>query len=300
MTGHENAQEELVSIVIPTYNRADLIPESIESALRQTYRNIEVIVVDDGSKDNTKDVCAKYGDKIKYYYKQNGGTASALNYGISKMNGTWFKWLSSDDVLTPDAVEVLVKYAHENNAMIMYTDYDVIDNYGNFVRRFVEPYCANYYEYASALWARFIGNGGTSLIHRSCFDKVGLFDESLGSSEDYEWWLRACLVHRYMFFHIPTVVLKYRHHDKQLTTQVRHNALRTYKIIRNKIKQEAISSDPDWWKTLVHHQKIYEKQNRRGGPVRRFLRKLLLYMPEGMRKTALDTWHKSLKPRMKD
>lgn len=297
---HENTQDELVSIVIPTYNRADLISESIESALCQTYRNIEVIVVDDGSKDNTKEICAKYGDRIRYHYKQNGGIGSALNHGIKNMNGVWFKWLSSDDVLTLDAVEGLVKHARETGAMITYTDYDLIDGAGKVVGKFEEPHYASYHEYASALWTRFIGNGSSSLIHRSCFDKVGLFDETLRSAEDYDWWLRACLVHRYQFFHLPKTLLKYRVHDKQLTAQVKHNALKVDEKIRDKIKQEIISSDPGWWETLEHYQKLYAKQNQRGGMARRLLRKSLLHMPEGMRKTALETWHKSLKPRLEE
>lgn len=292
----ETKQDDLVSIVIPTYNRADLISESIESALGQTYSNMEVIVVDDGSKDNTQQVCAKYGNRIKYYYKQNGGIGSALNYGIKKMNGAWFKWLSSDDVLMLDAVEVLLKYAKEMEASIVYTDYDIIDNDGNLVKKFIEPHYDSYHEYASALWTRFIGNGSSVLIHKSCFDKVGLFDETLRSAEDYDWWLRACLLHKYRFFHLPKTTLKYRVHDKQLTAEVKHNALLIDEKIRTKIKQQIMSADPEWWNTLEHYQKLYAKQHQRGGFGRRLLRRSLLHMPEGMRKAALGTWQKSLKP----
>ena len=91
--------QDLVSIIIPTYNRADLVEQSILSSIQQTYPNKEIIVVDDGSTDNTREICQKYIDsgQIRYIYKQNGGIASALNRGISEMKGTWFKWLSSDD-----------------------------------------------------------------------------------------------------------------------------------------------------------------------------------------------------------
>lgn len=292
----ETIDDDLVSVIIPTYNRADLISESIESSLNQTYRNVEVIVVDDGSKDKTQEVCTKYRDRIEYYYKQNGGIGSALNYGIKKMNGKWFKWLSSDDVLTLDAVEVLLKYAHESEAMIVYADYDIIDNDSKFVKKFLEPHFDSYYEYASALWTRFIGNGSSILIHKSCFDKVGLFDETLHSAEDYDWWLRACLIHRYRFFHLPKVVLKYRIHNKQLTAEVIHNALPTAEKIRNKTKEEIIFSAPEWWNTLAYYQKLYAKHNQRGGMARRMLRRSLLRMPQGMRKVAISAWQKSLKP----
>lgn len=94
----------LVSIVIPVYNGANYMREAIDSAINQTYDNIEIIVVNDGSTDNgeTERIALSYGDKIKYYKKENGGCASALNYGISKMQGEWFSWLSHDDVYYPE------------------------------------------------------------------------------------------------------------------------------------------------------------------------------------------------------
>jgi glycosyltransferase involved in cell wall biosynthesis len=296
--GSPRKREALVSIVIPAYNRADLITETVDSALRQTYPELEVIVVDDGSTDNTKDVLLKYGDKIKYYHKPNGGIGSALNHGISKMNGKWFKWLSSDDLLTPNAVARLLDYADETGAKIIYTDYDIIDEKSRFVRKFTEPHFLSYYEYASALWTRFIGNGSSSLIERSCFDEVGLFDESVRSAEDYDWWLRACLLHGYRFFHLPESTLQYRIHSKQLTAAVKHNAYLTDERIRNRVKEQVISSNPAWWKTLVHYQRIYSKQNQRGGLARRMLRKSLLHMPESVRKSAMKTWQNSVKPRV--
>ncbi|MGI0034389.1 MAG: glycosyltransferase [Nitrososphaera sp.] len=291
-------ERELVSIVIPTYNRADLISQSIDSALGQSYPNVEVIVVDDGSTDNTKELCVKYGDKIRYFYKQNGGIGSALNYGIKNMEGVRFKWLSSDDVLTSDAIQVMVDHANETGAMIAYTDYDIIDNDNNFVKRFVEPHFESFYEFASLLWTRFIGNGSSIMINRSCIDEVGLFDETLRSAEDYDWWLRACLLHGYRFFHIPRTTLKYRIHGKQLTSEVKHNAYVTDEKIRNKIRQQIISANPEWWRTLVHYQKFYSKEHERRGIVRRMLRKSLLRMPESVRKRALNSWQKSMKPRI--
>jgi glycosyltransferase involved in cell wall biosynthesis/predicted RNA methylase len=291
-------QRDLVSIVIPTYNRDEFISEAINSALNQTYTNVEVIVVDDGSKDSTREIVAKYGNRVRYYYKENGGIGSALNLGIRKMNGKWFKWLSSDDVLTPDAVEVLVSHADATGALITYTDYDIIDYNGNHLKKFVEPHFTSYFEYASALWTRFIGNGSSVLVAKSCFDEVGLFDENLRSAEDYEWWLRACLLHGHRFFHIPAITLKYRTHGNQLTAAVKHNAYVTAEKIRNKIKQKIISEDPKWWQALESYQKLYAKQNQKGGFARRLLRKSLLHMPEAMRKNAMKSWQHSFKPRI--
>ena len=105
----------LVSIVIPAYKAANYLAEAIDSALSQTYKNIEIIVVNDGSPDDgaTRDVALSYGDKIKYYEKENGGCASALNYGISVMTGDYFSWLSHDDLYLPEKIESLLKMADE-------------------------------------------------------------------------------------------------------------------------------------------------------------------------------------------
>ena len=88
-----------VSIVIPVYNTEKYLDDCIESALNQTYKEIEVIAVNDGSTDNSLEVLKKYADRIKIISKPNGGTSSALNVGIAAMAGEWFKILGADDVL---------------------------------------------------------------------------------------------------------------------------------------------------------------------------------------------------------
>ncbi len=100
-----------VSIVIPVFNAEKYISECIESALNQTYKNIEIIAVDDGSTDKSLELLHRYENKIKVISKENGGTATALNAGIKTIRGEWFKWLSDDDVLYPNCVEELIKEA---------------------------------------------------------------------------------------------------------------------------------------------------------------------------------------------
>ena len=89
-----------VTILIPVYNGSNYLKEAIESALAQTYKNKEIIVVNDGSTDNgkTKEIALSYKDKIKYYEKENGGAPTALNYGIERMTGDYLSWLSHDDL----------------------------------------------------------------------------------------------------------------------------------------------------------------------------------------------------------
>jgi len=101
-----NKDNPFVSIVIPVYNGAKYLSDAIESAINQTYPNIEILVINDGSQDNnaTDKVARAYGNKINYYTKENGGVASALNLGISKMKGEYFSWLSHDDWYLPDKI----------------------------------------------------------------------------------------------------------------------------------------------------------------------------------------------------
>jgi len=83
-----------VSIIVPVYNGSKYIRAAIDSALSQTYRNFELIVIDDGSVDDTRQIVESYGDRLQYFWKPNGGVASALNLGIEKMSGAYFSWLS--------------------------------------------------------------------------------------------------------------------------------------------------------------------------------------------------------------
>ena len=96
-----------ISIIIPVYNGENYLRESIESAINQTYKNIEIIVVNDGSNDDnkTENIALSYGSKVKYIKKKNGGVASALNLGIEKMTGDYFSWLSHDDLYTPNKIK---------------------------------------------------------------------------------------------------------------------------------------------------------------------------------------------------
>ena len=102
-----------VSIIIPVYNGKDYVEEAIDSALNQTYDNKEIIVVNDGSKDNTEEICLRYKDKIKYYSKENGGVSTALNLAISKATGEYISWLSHDDLYYSNKIEEEIKFADD-------------------------------------------------------------------------------------------------------------------------------------------------------------------------------------------
>ena len=110
----------LVSIIIPVFNGSNYLEDAIQSCLNQYYKNIEILVINDGSDDDhaTEQIAAKYKDKIRYFYKENGGCGSALNLGIQEMKGEYFSWLSHDDLYSPNKInsqiEVLSGLVNKN------------------------------------------------------------------------------------------------------------------------------------------------------------------------------------------
>ena len=277
----------MVSIVIPTYNRADLLPQAIESALNQTYGNREVTVIDDGSTDSTSDVCRKYTaeGQISYIRKSNGGIGSALNRGILEMRGEWFKWLSSDDYLEPEAVELLLQKAEDTGAKVVYSSYRLVDAHGKVVGLHAER-DRDYVGFAADLVRRHIGNGSSILMHRSVFEKVGLFDEGLKAGEDYDFWLRACLLHKYRFRCVEAYTLNYRVHEKQLTVRLGERRLANQIYILKRILQQIEATDPVFYSFLE-----YQLHPHTFGEALKHARRLFFVpLPKPLRRIMLDYW----------
>lgn len=195
MEGSEEMQVE-VSIIIPVYNGSAYVAEAIESALSQTYPSCEVIVVNDGSDDGgqTKRIAESYGNHIRYYEKSNGGVASALNFGIAKMQGTYFSWLSHDDRYLPTKIAQqmeMLAYLPDKET-ILYGGYHLINDKGE--RYYEVNPCHTYSDeqLSKGLFPVFRGlvNGCTLLIHKNHFKRIGLFKENLKTTQDYDMWFR--------------------------------------------------------------------------------------------------------------
>ena len=185
----------LVSIIIPVYNGANFIQEAIESALAQTYENIEVLVVDDGSKDNTSEICDSYKGKIRYFYKQNGGVASAVNYGIQRACGDYISWLSHDDTYHPDKIKSQIDALIKSNSptAIVHGNFNVVNEIYH-TTTLVEndrTYGLERMENSVMPLLLVAFHGCVPLIHKSHFDRVGMFDESLPLTQDYDFFFRA-------------------------------------------------------------------------------------------------------------
>lgn len=197
MTNKKEKFNPLVSIIIPVYNGENYVTEAIDSALAQTYKNIEIIVVDDGSKDKTNEICKSYGDKIKYFKKKNGGTSTALNLGIKNMKGEYFSWLSHDDKYYPDKIKRQIEELEklDNKNTIMMSDLDGINE--KYEKIYVTHYMNHMKEYPlrekSMLYPIIYNqtHGCTLLIPKKCFEEVGLFDETSLVAQDFEFFYRA-------------------------------------------------------------------------------------------------------------
>ena len=205
-----------VSIVIPVYNGSNFLCEAIDSALAQTYKNFEVIVVNDGSNDEgkTEAIAKSYDDRIRYFCKENGGVATALNLGINKMTGEYFSWLSHDDVYDKKKIEKHINYINKigGENIVSYCQSEFIDENSNIIRKSIidSKYIRNKY-----LMILSTNIGGCSyLIPRACFKKAGYFNEKLRTTQDNEMWLRIAK-QGYSFKYLPEVLVKYRIHSEQ-------------------------------------------------------------------------------------
>jgi hypothetical protein len=186
----------LVSIVIPVFNGSAFLAQAIESALNQSYQNIEVIVVDDGSTDEgrTRSIAKRFGGRVQYVWKENGGVASALNCAIGKMSGKYFSWLSHDDLYKPDKVRRQVDLLRSLGfpQAIVFGGYDLIDESGRRLRT-ISPHLLmskDQLEVPLASLLRGLINGCTLLVPKELFLRFGTFNEQLLTTQDYDLWFR--------------------------------------------------------------------------------------------------------------
>lgn len=213
-----------MSIIIPVYNGANYLSEAIDSALTQAYPNIEVLVVNDGSTDQgkTERIATSYGDKIRYFYKENGGVASALNYGIRAMTGEYFSWLSHDDIYMNNkiskALESLAQL--EDKKRVVCCAYEVVDENRKFLYEInpVKEYGADKLEIPLFPVFRCCINGCGLLIHKSHFERVGTFNEKLLTTQDYDFWFRLLRGEQLHF--IDDICFYSRSHEAQGSRQL--------------------------------------------------------------------------------
>ncbi len=218
----------LVSIVIPVYNGANYLKEAIEAALAQTYKNIEIIVVNDGSSDDGESakIALSYGDKIRYFEKPNGGVSTALNMAISNMRGEWFSWLSHDDLYLPDKIlfqikflnKIMSKYKRINlDKTVIYCKNYTINKDGRIIKKkiFMLPEHMNRQHMILAHLKNYRIGGCAVLIPAKAFTDAGHFDVDCRTASDKEYWFRLINC-GYDFYFLNKRLVKNRVHKKQV------------------------------------------------------------------------------------
>ena len=212
--------DDLVTVVIPTYNRYEQVCGAIDTALAQTYRNVEIVVVDDCSTDGTAELLReRYGSRISLMVRSdNGGAAAARNTGIRTARGRWIRCLDSDDEMAPTAIAELVDAASKSDnpeRCLFFSECWVV--YDCDRRRM--PTASSAYNGADPITATAGAVWGTSLLFvaRSAFEEHGYFREDLRYSEDLEWILRLLLLHGFAFHTVDKLLLNYRQHEGSTT-----------------------------------------------------------------------------------
>lgn len=192
----------LISIIIPLYNKEHTILNTISSILSQSYDFYEIIVVDDGSTDNSFEIVNNIGDsRVKIFTKKNGGVSSARNFGVSKAIGNWLLFFDADDVMMPYALEkfyeAICSYKEQK---IFVSNFLNIDENGKISKSSERKHDCLFKNPIKALWFRdFYSRPGNTLIQRQIFKNVGGYDEELSYNEDYEFSLRLLSCYRVMF-----------------------------------------------------------------------------------------------------
>lgn len=231
---------ETVSVVIPAYNCARYLPETIESALSQTLPPLEVIVIDDGSTDDTAEVLARYEGRISYIRQRNMGISAARNAGIRVARGTLIAFLDADDIWFPSILEQQREALSRTGAGLAHTGFY---NWDSATGRKTPPARDNSlfdgHCYQKFFWNETGDPTSAYMVRRSCFDAVGLFDEGIpgGCCEDLELWTR--ISRRFPFTYIATPLLLRRQHGGNITRHAERIAEGYFWA-----KQRALAADP--------------------------------------------------------
>jgi len=196
-------QRPTVSVIIPCYNAELFVREAIDSVLNQSYANIEIIVVDDGSTDASRDVVNTYGSRVRYQFQQNAGAPAARNAGIRSARGEFLQFLDADDRILPAKIEKQLECFTEDSSLgVVYGPYYKMDTTGKHFD-LVEGGAGSGDIFHNLLsWQYFIATH-SCLIRTEAVRNVGYFDTSLKSTEDWDLWIRLAVKSRFKYLDMP-------------------------------------------------------------------------------------------------
>lgn len=213
-----------ITVVIPTYNRASIVSRAVESVLAQTHDDHEIILVDDGSTDDTKGRLARYGSRIRYIYQENRGPSSARNAGLVNAQGRYIAFCDSDDRFLPSKLEKQIAYVRNNpDCHFLYTWYYNVNEHGEITKLRKPATCQSQEQLQYYLFTRkFTIRTSTVLVDRSCFDRAGFFNEKYWYSQDWDMWLR--LAAHYQGYCLEEALAEYWLHQENRSSL----SVRTY------------------------------------------------------------------------
>lgn len=248
-----------VSVVIPCYNHAHFLPQAIASVHAQTVRPTEIIVVDDGSADDTATVAQAIRDVI-YIWQHNAGLSAARNAGMTRATGDYVIFLDADDILLPDAIERgLACFADHPQSAFVFGGHVGTDVAGNVLwETRTDPRKA---DYAGLLGANVIGMHAAVLYRRDVLDKIGGFDTALPSCEDYDVYLRLAAQHPISCH--DGVIAQYRQHGANMS----HNAARMLATVLAVINGQQARANADPVTRAAYRQGLRYYQDYYGSPL---------------------------------
>jgi glycosyltransferase involved in cell wall biosynthesis len=213
----------LLSIIIPVYNSASFIEETLSKVYSQCYPNLECIIIDDGSTDNTAEIIQTEFPEVVYYYQENKGPAAARNVGLRLSKGDFIIFLDSDDYWEPNSLHILVDY------LIQHPNTKIVEGK---IREFVST--EDEVHFSSETY--YMSNFGGCLFRKEVFEIVGLFDERLLCAQDIDWFIRAW-ENNIEKNRVDCIILNYRKHPKSLTATKRSEQ-QYYRLLLYKFKLE--------------------------------------------------------------
>jgi glycosyltransferase involved in cell wall biosynthesis len=246
-----------VTVVVPTYNRAKWVEEAIQSVLRQSFSDFSLVVVDDGSTDNTKEVVLKFRDpRVKYLYQENRGVSAARNSGVRASTSEYIAFLDSDDMYLDNAIEKSI-HAMTQNPSVGFTfgQINIMKSDGKVYSTKKPSFpCSTVVEQTDHV-RKMLYYGhitlSTLVVKRSCFEAVGGFNEDLRYFEDYHLCIR--LAKRYPAFYIAEPLINYRYHNDQLTRAIKPGGEKAIPLILDEVFK-----DPDIALKFMHLKgKVY-------------------------------------------
>jgi glycosyltransferase involved in cell wall biosynthesis len=209
----------LISVIIPSYNYARYLGEAIDSALGQTYPNVEVVVVDNSSTDDTLDVLRSYNDRIRWFQQPNQGVSGSRNRGIKESRGELIAFMDADDAWLPEKLARQMELMNEPQVGMVYCGLQFVDSQGRPLEQSVKGLRGRVLKKLALLEPPGVpACGSSALIRRRCFDEAGGFDLELSISADWDMWRRiAC---RYEIEFVQDALVLYRQHDSAMHLKI--------------------------------------------------------------------------------